>query len=383
MRFSPFKLLLAACLCASLTGPALADVQNLNGAKEVEITADGSSAEDALANCEKAAIDDAVKHLVQTDEEQARYQKFRAQLLDGRANLLTRLEIVGKGSTSEGGRYYTIRFKVEIGQIHDLLVKSGVIMSEKDISQKLDSPTIVAYFRDPLDKSTYAVWSVERINHFLLNQGFRVVDAHIWQDLAKDDALIAEGQGNAERLGQVMALKAKADLVLEIDTSPQLVGRSGDYTYVQCPVKIRAYEASSGEPFITKVYQRMSREGKPEALAIKGNVDVSAKAVIEEAVGGAMPMVLEDLNLFWKQSLVKGQQYRLSFTHLRAERESDLSSSLAGMVKELKSLGEGAYLVRYQGQLADLADAVDERLGSSSGCQLDSFDLGNAIYSCK
>ncbi|MEZ0370417.1 MAG: hypothetical protein ACAI44_15105 [Candidatus Sericytochromatia bacterium] len=380
------------CLCLSLgmalpgmpmARPALAEVQNMDyNQREIEITAEGKTADEALSNCEQAALEEAVKALVQTDDEQAKYQKLRAQLLGARAQYLKRLKIVGKGTTDSGGRFYTILFRVEVGQLRDTLVKAGVILSSGQLSTELNSPVIVAYYHDPLDTSSYATWSVERIHNFLLAHQFKVVDAKVWQDLAQDDALVAQGKGNAQRLGQVLALKAKADLVLEIEISPTLVGRSGDYTYIQTPVRIKAYEASSGEPFITKVYQRLNRDGQPEALAIKGNVDVTAKAVIEEAVAGVMPLLLEDLTRYWKQSLVKGQQYRLIFRNLPASREAELASDLQGLVKDIKPVSKGNYLVRYHGVLGDLADELEEKLGDSFGLKLDSFDLGNATFVC-
>ena len=382
------RLLLLICLMGLSTAPglapvAIADVQNIDyGQREIEITAEGKTAEEAMSNCEQAAIETAAKSLVQTDEEQRKYAALRARLLADRAQYLKRLKIIGKGTTNSGGRFYTVLYRVEVGQLRDQLVKAGVIMSAAQLSAELKSPTIVAYYHDPLDQSAYADWSVERINNFLLAQQFRVIEAKVWQALAKDDALLAQGQGNSQRLGQVMALQAKADLVIEIEISPKLVGRSGDYTYIQTPVRVRAFEASSGEPFIVKIYQRLNREGEPEALAIKGNVDVSAKAVIEEGVAGVMPLVLEDLTRHWKQSLVKGQQYRLIFRNLPKAKEEELVTSLGPLVKELKSAGTGQYLVRYQGQLGDLADDLEEQLGESFGFELESFDLGNATFVC-
>lgn len=364
------------------TSPALADVQNLDGDKEVEITAEGLSAEEALKNCEFAAVDDTVKQWVQTDEERGKYAHLRAVLLEGRAEYLTRLEILGKGTTDAGGRYYTIRFRLDLKRLHERLIQSGVIQAERQVSQQLNAPTIAAYYHDPLDVSTYARWSVERINHFLLEQGFHVVDAQVLQELAQDDRLVSQGQGDARRLGQILAKKANADVVIEVVTEPKLVGRSGEYSYYQCPVQIRAFAVSSGEPFITKVYQRLGADGQPEALAIKGNADVSAKAVIEESVAGAMPMVLADLMLYWKQALANGQQYRLTFEHLQPDRAPGLEAGLQPLVNQLQAVGGGQYLVRFQGELADLADTIDERLGAESGCRLDSFDLGKATFTC-
>lgn len=375
-------------LIALLSAPAAfhaanADVQNVNyGQREIEISAEGLTAEEALVNCEQAAIESALKPLVQTDEEQRKYQAIRQRLLADRAMYLQRLKIVGKGTTASGGRFYKVVFKVEVGRLHEQLVKAGVILSASQLNQELNSPTIVAYYHDPRESGEYAQWSVERIYNFLLAHQFRVVDASIWQQLAKDDELLIQGQGDNRRLGQVLALKAKADLILEVQIEPKVVGQSGEYQYVQTPVHLRAFEASSGAPFIEKTYQRLNAKGQPEALSIKGNVDVSTKAVIEEAVAGVMPLMLEDLTLHWKQNLVKGQQYRLIFRNLKPEREAELQSYLQGLVKEIKPDGTGSFLVRYPGVLGDLADELEQRFGQSHGLTLESFDLGNATFVC-
>ncbi len=381
----PLSLSVLLALLGSPTAlnPAQADVQNVNyGQREIEMSAEGLTAEEALVNCEQAAIESAIKPLVQTEEEQRKYQAIRQRLLADRALYLQRLKIVGKGTTASGGRFYKVVFKVEVGRLHEQLVKAGVILSASQLNQELNSPTIVAYYHDPRESGEYAQWSVERIYNFLLAHQFRVVDANIWQQLAQDDELLIQGQGDNRRLGQVLALKAKADLILEIQIEPKVVGQSGDYHYVQTPVHLKAFEASSGAPFIEKTYQRLNAKGQPEALSIKGNVDVSTKAVIEEAVAGVMPLMLEDLTLHWKQNLVKGQQYRLIFRNLKPEHEAELQSRLQGLVKEVKSDGTGSFLVRYPGVLGDLADELEQRLGQSHGLTLESFDLGNATFVC-
>lgn len=364
-------------------GPAWSDVQNIEyGQKEIEVSAEGATAEEALVNCEQAALEDAIKPLVHTEEEQRKYADLRSRLMADRALYIQRLKIVSKGTTGSGGRFYKVLFRVEIGKLREQLVNAGVILSASQLNQELNSPVIVAYYHNPLDTGDYAQWSVERIHHYLLAHQFRVVDAGIWRALASDDELLLQGKGSDQRLGQVMALKAKADLVLEIEIDPKVVGHSGEYSYLQTPVKLRAFEASSGEHFIEKIYQRLNAKGQPEALAIKGSVDVSTKAVIEEAVAGVMPLMLADLTKHWKQHLVMGRQYRLTFRNLKPESEAELVNQLKGLVREVKVAGSGSYLVRYQGILGDLADELEARFGERLGLTLESFDLGNATFVC-
>ncbi|MGV3524114.1 MAG: hypothetical protein ACO1RX_07815 [Candidatus Sericytochromatia bacterium] len=384
MHFSLRTLGLATALWLGLTAISGADVQNVDyNQRELEIQAEGNNAEAALSACEIQALEEVIQGLVHTEEERGKYARLREQLIQNRARYLKRLQILGKGTTEQGGRYYRIRFQVQVGDLRKDLQQAGVILSAQALSEQLSHPTIAAYYRDPREQGEYAQWSVARINHFLLEHAFKVVDAAVWQELTHDDQLIQNSQGSTGRMGQLMGTQARADVLLEIEVNPQIAGHSGDYTYIQTPVRVKAYESSSGEPFITKIYQRMGRDGQPEALAIKGNIDVSAKVVIEEAVAGVMPMVLEDLTRHWKQSLALGQQYRLVFKDLAPARQPALQKSLGELVKDLKLQEDGSYLVRYKGPLNDLADTLETRLGEQMGFSTEAFDLGNAYFLCR
>lgn len=363
---------------------AAADVQNLDyQQREVEVTGEGATAEEALVNSEIAAIEAIIKTLVQSPEELGRYQPYQAQLHANRSQYLKRLKIIGKGTTESGRRFYQILFAVEVAKLRDDLIKAGIILSVSELSQQLNLPMIAVYYHDPRDQSVYATWAVERANNFLLAQQYRVVDAAAWLKLTQDDALIAQGQGKAPRLAQVLALKAKADIVIEIQIKPEQVGKSGEFTYFKTPVSVKAYEASSGEPFIVKVYERLGRDRQPEALALRGNVDVSTKAVIEEGVAGVMPLLLEDLSRHWKQNISLGQQYRLVLKNLPAAREAEFFNQLKLLVKDAKQAGKGQFLVRSSSVLGDLADQIEEKLGAQFKLSIESFDLGSAIFVCQ
>lgn len=371
---------LMAMACLSL--PSWADIKPTDfDHREIEVQASGSTATEAMQHCEEAAIEAIVKTLVQTDAERQKYAAIRSELLDQRQKFVKRLKILGKGTDASGGRFYKVIFEVQAKEIQDFLTLNKVIRSTQELSQELNHPMIAAYYLDPRDDSSYALWAVERINYFLLEQKFRIVSPEVWRELALDEALLTGSKGNPQRLGQMMALKARADIFIEVDIKPQIVGKSGDYTYVQSPVRVRAFEASSGEPFITKIYQRQNAQGEAEALAIKGNLDVTAKAVIEESVAGAMPMVLTDLTAHWKQNLAMGKQYRLIFKNMPKSKQAALETALKTKVKNLTSTKQGEYLVRYAGDLGDLADEIEESMGKSWGLSLDSFDLGNAYFS--
>ncbi len=375
-----------AFICASLlltANPVAADVKNIDYQfREIEISGQGPSATEAMQHCEELAISSALKELIQTDQEQEKLKPVLLRMLAQRKQYLKRLKILGKGTTAEGGRYYKVLYQVNLEQMRQELEQAGVILSAQQLREELHAPVIAAYYKDPRENGPHAQWSIERINHFLLAHEFQVVDAQVWRALSQDDALLAQSQASTQQLSRLMALKARADIYLEIEINPEVVGQSGEFTYVQIPVRVSAYESSSGEPFITKVYQRLNREGKPEALAIKGNLDVTTKAVIEESIAGAMPLVLKDLSQHWKQSLAQGQQYALHFD-LAPDQLALLLPELKALVKQLESKDPQLVMVRYPGMLGDLVDAIEETLGDKYQLKLKSFNLGKAWFEAR
>jgi len=376
------RTLIQSLLCASLlltAMPAFADVKNIDYQfREVEISGQGPSAEQAIQNCEELALASALKELIQTDQEQEKLKPVLLKMLAQRDKYLKRLKILGKGTTAEGGRYYKILYQVNLAQMRQELEASGVILSAQELREELHTPVIAAYYKDPRENGPYAQWALERVNHFLLAHDFHVVDAQVWRALSQDDALLTESHADLQQLSRLMALKARADVYLEIEIAPEVVGKSGEFTYIQSPVSVKAYESSSGEPFITKIYQRLNRKGEPEALAIKGNLDVTAKAVLEESIAGAMPLVLNDLTQFWKQNLAQGQQYALHFD-LPPDKLARLLPELKLLVKQLESKDD-VLMVRYPGMLGDLADAIEESLGGKCHLKLKTFNLGKAWF---
>lgn len=362
---------------------AWADVQNLDySVRAVEVTGMGANAEAAMAQAEITAIEQVIATLVQTEAEKASYQRLRDTLLQQRPQWLEIDKVLGKGTTEDGGRYYKVAFKVKVADIRQALIKAQIIKATQEISRELNFPTIMAYYRDPKFEGDYALWSVGRVNSYLVNQQFKVVDAKIMANLRKDDQVVAQSAGKNDRLGQAIALKAQADIYMSVEISPKIAGRSGAYTYVMTPVQVHAYESSSGIPFITKTYQRLDRQGQPEALAIKGSIDVSTKAVIEEAVAGVMPQITEDLLRHWKGNIVKGKQFKLVFSGLSNSKIAGLEALLRQACPNFTAEGKGQYVVRYQGVLGDLADALEES-GESLGLGIQQFDLGTAYFEVK
>jgi uncharacterized protein YrrD len=360
---------------------AWADVKNLDySVREMEIIGQGPTAEEALANAELLALEQAVLSLVQTEGEQQLYKKIEAQILAQRTKYVTRQKILGKGTTEGGGRYYKLICKVNIALLRQDLEAAKVISSTQELTQQLRNPTIMAFYQDPSNTSPYAEWAVGRVNNYLVRHSCKAVDAAVMRSLRQDDQVVAQAAGQSTRMHQALALKAQADLYMSVTVDPKVAGRSGDYTYYEAMVKVEAYEASSGQAFISKTYQRRDAQGNPEALAVRGSEDVSAKAVIEESVAGVMPQILEDLLLHWKRNVAQGSQFRVVVRGIKDTQAQELESVLRELTRGVTIKAKGDYLIRYGGVIGDLADELEERLQDRLGLSLERFDLGSAYF---
>ncbi len=349
--------------------PAQAAITTHLKHKDISVRGEGNKAKLALLDARHKAIDFIVKDLVQTDSEREKLEQFLPTLHANAKRYVKRLKIEAKGTTASGGRFYTIRYRVDVQSLKEALVQQAVIPAQSELNEALNFPTLAVYFKDPLNTSEAALWSVQRCNSLLVDQGFQVIAPEVWQALGKEDLKLSQIV-NPQR----MALKAKANVFLEISIEPQVTGKSGDYTYVHTPVRIRAFEASSGQPFLDKFYARKTPGGEPEAFAIEGNLDTSTKVVVEEAVAGVMPMIVRDLSKHWKESLSVGRQYRLFFSEPLSQEQLTI---LKSKVKAYDAKA-GEIQVRYAGELADLADELEEAL--EPHYVLQSVDLGQAHF---
>jgi uncharacterized protein YrrD len=371
----------ALALLLASAPAAWADVKNLDySVREVEIVGQGPTAEEALANAELMALQQAVLSLVQTEGEQQQYKRIEAKILEQRIKYVTRQKILGKGTTESGGRYYKLICKVNIALLRQDLEAAKVISSTQELTQQLRNPTIMAFYQDPSNTSTYAEWAVGRVNNYLVRHNCKAVDAAVMRSLRQDDQVVTQAAGQSTRLHQALALKAQADLYMSVTVDPKVAGRSGDYTYYETMVKVEAYEASSGQAFISKTYQRRDAQGNPEALAVRGSEDVSAKAVIEESVAGVMPQILEDLLLHWKRNVAQGSQFRIVVKGIKDAQAQELESVLRELTRGVTPQAKGDYLIRYSGVIGDLADELEERLQERLGLSLERFDLGSAYF---
>jgi len=361
-----------------------ADVENLDyDLRKVEITGIGNTADEAMKDAYIKSIEEIVFTMVQTEQEKKKYTDNRNNFINNVDKYTKKLQILSKGSTDKG-RYYKITFEVKVGELKKDLIAAGIITTTKELTSKLDNPTIMVYYDISYggDKENeYAKTAISRVNNYLLSDKFKVVDEATIDSLKHDDKLIAKSAGQQSKLNQAIALTSKADIYMSVRIELSIAGQSGDYTFVQTPVQVNAFESTSGIPFIIKTYQRLDKKGEPEALAIKGSLDVSKKAVIEEAVAGVMPKIEEDLLKHWKESISKGRQYVIALENTSADKKTKFYNILKSLCSDVIE-DNNQYLIRFNGAFDDLMDNLEDKV-SPIGIVLKSADLGHAVFESK
>lgn len=363
---------------------SFADVENIDyKIRKVEVTGVGTTADEAMKDASIKSIEEVVFTMVQTEQEKKKYSDNRNNFINNVDKYTKRLQIISKGST-DTGRYYKVIFEVNVEDLKKDLISAGIITTTKELASKLDNPKIMVYYDaiNPQDKTNqYSIFSVGRVNDYLINHKFKVVDEATITSLRQDDKLIAKSAGQKAKLNQAVALESKADFYMNVKIELQVAGKSGDYIFIQTPVQVNAFESTSGIPFITKTYQRLDKKGEPEALSIKGSIDVSSKAVIEEAVAGVMPKIEEDLLKHWKESVAKGRQYIIVFKNTNQEKKTKFYNILKSLCSDVIE-DNNQYIIRFNGAFDDLMDNLEDKT-SLIGIVLKSADLGHAIFESK
>ena len=362
-----YKLLLILIFSLLFITPSFSDVQNIDyGIEKVTSTGLGDDLQLALKNAEINAIENVLFTLVQTNAEKSTYQGVRDKFIDNRKDYLKQIKIVGKKST-EAGREITIDFEVDKGKLRQDLLDLKVISSVKKLSEDLGNPKIMVFYYARDDQNQYTKWAIGRANDYLLRQGFKVVDENTILGLRNDDTFISKLAGKDAE--QEIAVQTNADIYMSIKIQLKVAGQSGDYTYMKTPVEVDAFYSNSGEQFIKKLYRRLNKDGEEEALAIKGNIDTSAKVVIEEGVAGVMKNVVSDLLLKWKNSIQEGVEYSIYVKGLNSKSLNTLNTYLKSVCMDVK-FKDGRYIIKYKGRLTKLADKIEEKYEDSLGLTL-------------
>jgi len=364
---SVIRLLLIFMFSFLVIFPSFSAVENIDyGIEKVTSTGLGNDVNTALKNAEISALESVIFTLVQTDEEKNSYQTIKNKFVEDRKNYVKMIKIVGKKST-DAGREITVNFEIDKGKLKNDLVDLKIISSVKKLSESLGNPKIMAFYYERDNKDQYSKWAIARANDYLLRQGFKVVDEETILNLRNDDKFISKlGGRDAE---QEIAVQTSADIYMSLKIQLREAGKSGDYTYMKTPVEVDAFYSNSGEQFIKKLYRRLNKDGEEEALAIKGDIDTSAKVVIEEAVAGVMKDVTNDLLLKWKNSIKDGMEYSILVKGLDDKKLATLTSYLKSVCLGV-DLKNGKYTIKYKGKLITLIDEIEEKYEDSLGLSL-------------
>ena len=149
-----------------------ADVENLDyDLRKVEITGIGNTADEAMKDAYIKSIEEIVFTMVQTEQEKKKYTDNRNNFINNVDKYTKKLQILSKGSTDKG-RYYKITFEVKVGELKKDLIAAGIITTTKELTSKLDNPTIMVYYDISYggDKENeYAKTAISRVNNYLLS----------------------------------------------------------------------------------------------------------------------------------------------------------------------------------------------------------------------
>ena len=126
------KILTSLLILSSLCSPGFADIQNTGfERRELDVQASGATAKEALQHCEEAALEQIVFTLVQTEAEKKNYAAIRSELLAQRDKYVTRIKILGKGTDATGGRFYKVKFEIQVKALQEFLTQKKVILSSQ------------------------------------------------------------------------------------------------------------------------------------------------------------------------------------------------------------------------------------------------------------
>lgn len=363
------KLLILLLLGTCLIKPGYSEIENLDyNTRKITSTGKGESLGEALEDSKFKALELALTDLIQTNEEKNKYLQIETEIKTNIDNYISREKIISKMST-ENSKEITIKYSVNIGELKSFLIKRNVLKSVGDIVIDLENPKIMVIYDIYSEKDNqYSLWSVSRANNYLLEKGFLTVDQKSINELKKDESFLKKLSVTNQKFSEkpdnskietMIAAENNADYILKISLKLTESGRSGEYTFVSTPVSVSAFKSISGDSFINKTYSRLDKDANPESLAIKGSIDISKKAVIEEAVAGVMPLIEKDLLNEWKNDLKKGKEYIISFKDSPSVSKMEFIEYLKSLSKEFKQK-ENNFLIRFEGSADDLTEMIEE-----------------------
>lgn len=317
----------------------------------------GKNIQEAILDAEKNTINIVLEDFLQTQEEKENYKNLELNI--NRKEFVKFIKFISKKSI-DSGREITAEFEVSYSKLKQYLISNKIILDINEINKNLSFPTVSVVY-DELDlnlEEEYKKWVISRVNNFLLSKGFKTLDSISTSNLKSEDNTLSN-------INKEDNFRLNSDIYIKTKITLEEVDQSGDFRYFKSYSFVEVYEGLVEKPIISKTYRRISKNGEDEAFAISKSIDVTKKAVIEEAIAGVMPQLEKDLMLNWKNILKNGKSILVrldTLSQIEKEKIKKLISSVSNEVYD----NETNFIVKYIGSSDDLADILEEKLISEN-----------------
>lgn len=333
----------------------------------------GATLEQAFSQARYDALSKAAAPWIHTSIEKNRFEQKKAYFMTHSQRYVSRLKLIKKITLPKNHRFIQAQYQVDLKRLKADLVQLGVLESMQNLNESLGSPKLWVFAKTPWETDENDLWLVSRAHQYLIQNGFKLVDLEVVKALKEEENLLSTLPS--------MLTQVSADMYLSLEIFPSITGKSGAYTYIEAPIQVKAYEQLQETPFLDKTYVPLTPKGEAKAFAIKGELALSKKAVIEDAVGVLMPFIAQDILTHWKTHLLEGKSYTLSLTGLTPKQQILFENILKRWSPHFERQAPGAYKIFYRGSLENLTDQLE--LNTELPLELVQFSPQNARLKVK
>jgi hypothetical protein len=225
------------------------------------------------------------------------------------------------------------------------------------IDQYVENMTYMVYFdEDTVEDSFLMKAAVTMANSYLAERAKSLIDMDQIEKIKKDQELVYEEQtGQAVGIIQWIARKLNADVYIEIDAGTS--GRQeGNKYYGQANITLKLFDASTGKLLGSVPYS------SPRTVS-NASIDDAVNNALQSSIYKALPMALNQSEVYMKRALARGLQYDLVVQNTPDPKlMSTFRRKLKNRVKFLRTLSssdrETLFEVRFLGSITDLEDMV-------------------------
>lgn len=311
----------------------------------------GATLEQAFTQARYDALVKAAEPWIHTSVEKNRFEQKKAYFMAHSQRYVSRLKLLKKVTLPENHRFIQAQYQIDLKRLKADLVQLGILESMQNLNESLGSPKLWVFAKTPWETHENDLWLVSRAHQYLIQNGFKLVDLNIVKTLKEEEKILSTLPS--------MLTQVSADMYLSLEIFPRITGKSGEYTYIEAPIQVKAYERLQEKPFLDKTYVPLTPKGEPKAFAIKGEQALSQKAVIEDAVGVLMPFIAQDILTHWKTHLLEGKSYTLTMTGLSPAQQQPFENLLKRWSPHFERHDKGQYTVFYRGSLENLTDQLE------------------------